>query len=496
MKFLQNESKTFGEFLITPGMTTKECTPSTISVGTFLTRYSINDSSIKAINMNIPITSAIMQAVSDDVMAVALAQQGGISFIFASQSIKDQCDMVRRVKKEKAGFVLSDSNLKPTDTLEMVLKLKAKKGHSTIPVTHNGKSTGRLLGLITSRDYRVGYTPIDRLVSEFMTPIDRLICGDANITLSDANNMLWDHKLNVLPVISKNGNLKSLVFRKDYEQHANNRSEFLDDQKRFMVGAGVNTKDYQERIPSLIDAGVDILCIDSSDGYSDWVKDVILFVRERYGNDVKIGAGNIVSANAFRFLADAGADFIKVGIGGGSICITREQKGIGCGQATAVMEVTKARDTYFKQTGMYIPVCSDGGIVLDNHVTLALAMGADFVMMGRYFARLEEAPGKKVIVNGNPMKEYWGEGSNKAQNWQRYDGNNELSFEEGVESHVPFAGRLKDNIDGLLYKIKSTMCNCGCLNLPELHQKAVVRPISPITLREGAAHDVQIIPTK
>lgn len=495
MGCLPQESRTLGEFLLEPRRTTKKHVPDAIELQTGLTKYSIHDPTLKSLQLNIPVTSAIMQAVSNDTLAIALAKEGGLAFIFASQPIKDQCSMVEKVKKYKAGFVISDSNLKPTDTLATVIKLKKEKGHSAMPVTDDGSPTGKLLGIVTSRDYRLDHTPNDKCVLEFMTSIDKLICASDVISLSDANTMIWEHKLNVLPIIIKEGNLKSLVFRKDYEQHVDNRNELLDDQKRFMVGAGVNTKDYRDRIPALIKAGADVLCIDSSDGHSDWVRDVILFVRENYGDDIKIGAGNIVSREAFNFLAEAGADFIKVGIGGGSICITREQKGIGCGQATALMEVAKARNKYFKATGTYIPICSDGSIVLDNHVTIALAMGADFVMMGRYFARFEEAPGKKIVINGNTVKEYWGEGADRAKNWQRYNvGGKEstLKFEEGVDGYVPYAGKLKENLEGLLYKIKSTMCNCGSINLPHLRKNAVLRPVSLNTLREGGFHDVTI----
>jgi IMP dehydrogenase len=267
----------------------------------------------------------------------------------------------------------------------------------------------------------------------------------------------------------------------------------LDEHKRYMVGAGINTRDYAERVPALIDAGADALCIDSSEGYSEWQKLTIDWIRKHYGNDVKVGAGNVVDAEGFRFLAEAGADFIKVGIGGGSICITREQKGIGRGQATALLDVSRARDEYYKETGIYVPVCSDGGIVYDHHVTLALAMGADLIMLGRYFARFDESPTNKVNINGNYMKEYWGEGSARARNWQRYDlggSKNKLSFEEGVDSYVPYAGPLKDNVNLTLTKVKSTMCNCGALTINELQEKAKLTVVSSTSIVEGGAHDV------
>ena len=266
----------------------------------------------------------------------------------------------------------------------------------------------------------------------------------------------------------------------------------LDAQKRFIVGAGINSRDYADRVPLLVDAGADVLCIDSSEGFSEWQKITINWIRERYGEKVKVGAGNVVDREGFLFLAEAGADFVKVGIGGGSICITRETKGIGRGQATALIDVCAERDRYYEETGVYIPVCSDGGIVHDYHMTLALAMGADFLMLGRYFSRFDESPTDKVKVNGTYYKEYWGEGSNRARNWQRYDlgGARKLSFEEGVDSYVPYAGPLKDNVNITLSKIRSTMCNCGALTLPELREKAKITLVSATSIVEGGSHDV------
>jgi len=433
-----------------------------------------------------------MQSVSDDRMAVALAKEGGISFIFASQPIESQAAMVKRVKSHKAGFVKSDSNIRPDQTLADIIALKEKSGHSTVAVTDDGTSEGKILGIVTSRDYRVSRMALDVKVSDFMTPFSSLIFAKEGVTLSEANDMLWEHKLNALPIIDKNQRLTHFVFRKDYDSHKANPNELLDEHKRYMVGAGINTKDFERRIPALIDAGADVLCIDSSEGYTEWQKDTIDFVRKNYGEDVKIGAGNVVDEEGFLYLARCGADFVKVGIGGGSICITREQKGIGRGQATAVIDVAQARDRYYEETGMYIPICSDGGVVYDYHIALALAMGADFLMLGRYFARFDESPTSRLFINGNYVKEYWGEGSNRARNWQRYDmgGGGELSFEEGVDSYVPYAGALKDNVNLSLNKVKSTMCNCGVLSIPELHRQAKLTLVSATSIVEGGAHDV------
>lgn len=489
--FFEQESHTFSEYLLVPGYSSAECIPANVSLRTPITKFR-KGSEDPAISINIPLVSAIMQSVSDDKMAVALAKEGGLSFIYGSQSIENEAAMVRRVKTYKAGFVVSDSNIRSDATLADVLALKEKYGHSTIAVTADGTSSGKLLGIVTSRDYRVSRMPRDTKVSEFMTPFEKLIYAYEGVTLKEANDIIWDNKLNSLPIIDKNGNLVCFVFRKDYDSHKENPLELLDKDKRFMVGAGINTRDYEERVPALVEAGADILCIDSSEGYSEWQSRTLKFIREKYGDTVKVGAGNVIDRDGFRFLAEAGADFIKIGIGGGSICITREQKGIGRGQATAVIEVAKARDEYFKETGIYIPICSDGGIVYDYHITLALAMGADFIMLGRYFSRFDESPTNKVNINGSYMKEYWGEGSARARNWQRYDmgGDKKLSFEEGVDSYVPYAGPLKDNVNLTLSKVRSTMCNCGALTIPELQAKAKLTLVSATSIVEGGAHDV------
>lgn len=491
MAFYYDEpSRTFSEYLLVPGYSSSECIPQNVSLKTPLVKFRKGEES--SIVMNIPLVSAIMQSVSGDRLAVALAKEGGVSFIYGSQSIESEAAMVSKAKNYKAGFVSSDSNIRPDATLADILTLKEKTGHSTVAVTDDGTADGKLLGLVTSRDYRVSRMGPSLKVSEFMTPFDKLICAKEGISLKEANDIIWDNKLNALPIISDEGRLRFFVFRKDYDSHKENPCELLDNEKRYVVGAGINTRDYAERVPALVEAGADVLCIDSSEGFSEWQKRTIDFIREKYGDSVKVGAGNVVDRDGFLFLAEAGADFVKVGIGGGSICITRETKGIGRGQATALIEVCKARDEYYEKTGIYVPVCSDGGIVHDHHMTLALAMGADFIMLGRYFARFEESPTNKVIINGNYYKEYWGEGSNRARNWQRYDlgGAAKLSFEEGVDSYVPYAGLLKDNVHISLSKVKSTMCNCGALSIPELQKKAKLTLVSATSIVEGGAHDV------
>ena len=491
--YYQEPSHTFSEYLLIPGYTGEDCVPNNVSLKTPLVKYRKGQEE-SPITLNIPLVSAIMQSVSDDKLAIALAKEGGISFIYGAQTIENQAAMVARVKNYKAGFVVSASNLTPENTLKDVLALKEEKGFSTIAITDDGTATGKLLGIVSSRDYRVSRMTGDEKVATFMTPLEKLVVAPAETTLKEANDIIWERKLNSLPIVDKDGKLMYFVFRKDYSSHKDNPLELLDAKKRYLVGAGINTRDYAERIPALLNAGVDVLCIDSSEGYTCWQEKTIKWVRENYGDSVKIGAGNVVDRDGFMFLAKAGADFVKVGIGGGSICITRETKGIGRGQASAVIEVAAARDEYYRETGIYVPICSDGGIVHDYHMTLALAMGADFMMLGRYFARFDESPTAKVMINGVYMKEYWGEGSNRARNWQRYDlgGASKLSFEEGVDSYVTYAGSLHDNVEISLYKVKSTMCNVGVTNIPDLQRDARLTLVSSTSIVEGGYHDVQL----
>ena len=456
--FFSEPSRTFSEYLLVPGYSSAECIPANVSLKTPVVKYRRGDE--PALTMNVPMVSAVMQAVSGEQMGIALAKEGGIAFIYVSQPIEQQAEMVRRVKNYKAGFVISDSNLRLGDTLADVLALKERTGHSTMAVTDDGTGTGKLLGLVTSRDYRVSRMDPATPVSEFMTPAEKIVSAPEGTSLKAANE--------------------------------GNPLELLDSQKRYVVGAGINSRDYEERVPALVEAGADVLVIDSSEGYSEWQKRTLAWIRSRYGDTVKVGAGNVVDGEGFRFLADCGADFVKVGIGGGSICITRETKGIGRGQATAVIDVAAERDRYFAETGVYVPICADGGIVQDYHITLALAMGADFCMLGRYFSRFDESPTSKVLIGGSYMKEYWGEGSARARNWQRYDlgGAAKLSFEEGVDSYVPYAGKLSDGMATTLSKVRSTMCNCGALTIPELREKAKLTLVSSVSIVEGGAHDV------
>ncbi|GAB3448173.1 IMP dehydrogenase [Actinophytocola sediminis] len=478
-------SRTFNEYLLLPNRTRTDCAPDAVDLRTPMVRHVVGET--PAIELRAPFTSAIMQAVSSPELAIALARNGGLSFLHHNQSIEEQAAAVRKVKNFKAGFVTSDTNVRPDDTLSHLVGIMRRTGHSTAAVTHDGSAGGRLLGLVTSRDFHPQRHDLDGPVSGRMTAIADLPHAGTDSTLSSANARLWDERLDCLPVVDDGGHLQHLVFRSDYADNKRFPHQLVDGDKRLRVGAGVNTHDYRERVPALLAAGADALCFDSSDGYSDWQAQALTWVNKHYP-EIPTGGGNVVDGEAFTFLAEAGADFVKVGVGGGSICITRDQKGIGRGQASAVLDVAAARDAFTERTGQYVPICSDGGLVHDYHVALALAMGADFVMMGRYFARFDQAPGAKLPTRDGFVKEYWGEGSNRARNWQRYgQGGQGLIFEEGVDGYVPYAGDLNEGLAATIAKIKSTMVSCGSTTLPEFQSSARLTLVSEQSFQESHA---------
>ena len=491
-KILEDISRTFSEYLLIPRLTRKGQRADLVNLATPLA--ALGKSPDKNFHINVPVVSACMQAVSGTSLSIALARQGGLSFIFCSQAIDTQAEMVRQVKAHKAGFVQSDSNATASMTLAEVMELMASTGHSTVPVTHDGSATGKLEGIITDKDFWVYEDDLSRTVGEHMTQFTDVIHGEEGISLREANELLHRHKKDCLPVVDKQGHLSALVFKKDYEDHRRHPNELLDASKRLCVGAAINTHDFRERVPALLAAGADALCFDSSDGFTEYQMEGIQWIRDNYGDDVVIGGGNVVSAEGFDYLVQGpGVDFIKVGIGGGSICITREQKGVGRGQASALLEVAERRDAYFKETGRYIPICSDGGLGNDTQIVVALAMGADFVMMGRYFATTEESPTPKTSINGQVYKPYWGEGTLRAQNWQRYSegmSSRKMIFEEGVDAFVPLAGPLAEVLETTLFKLRSTMVNVGAENLEQFREQAILTLVSEQSVVEGGTSSV------
>ena len=483
---IEEVSRTFNEFLLLPGRTGKGCSVQGVDLSSPLVRHRVGESA--SLMLRTPVTSAIMQAVSSPELAIALAREGGVSFIYHNQSIEDQVVAVRKVKHHKSGFVTSDTNVRPDDSLRVLVSRMERTGHSTAAVTEDGTAAGLLLGLVSKRDFHPQRHDLAAPVSSRMRPIDAVPSAKGAITLTEANNRLFDEHLDVLPVLDAEGRLQHLVFRSDYEDGKRYPNQLMDASKRLRVGAGVNTHDYKDRIPALVEAGADVLCYDSSDGFSDYQAEALVWAKQEFPQ-VRIGGGNVVDAEAFDFLAEAGADFVKVGVGGGSICITRDQKGIGRGQASAVLDVAAARDRFAERTGEYVPICSDGGLVHDYHVTLALAMGADFVMMGRYFARFDQAPGAKIPTKDGFVKEYWGEGSARAKNWQRYgQARKKMLFAEGVDGYVPYAGDLHEGLASTLAKVKSTMVSCGAMTVPDFQAGARLTLVYEQSFQEAHAN--------
>ncbi|MDA3812768.1 MAG: IMP dehydrogenase [Candidatus Cloacimonetes bacterium] len=481
-KIITESSRTLMEYRLLPGYTPTVCNPSNISLRTPLV-YSKNNE--KKYYLNIPLVSAAMQSVSGDQMGIELAKLGGAAIIFCSQSPDSEAKMVRKIKNHKAGFV-KPKKMKADMNVKEMYEIRKDSGHSTFPVVDDN---GNFLGLISKWDYDISLHA-DSLIKDRMIKKENIQVGTNITDLKEANRALLESHKSVLPILDAAGKLLSMVFRKDINDQLDFPLEIHDENKRLISVASINTHDYKERVEALANAEVDVIVIDSSDGHTQYQADVIKWINKNYPTIPVIG-GNVITKGGFRFLVEAGAKAIKIGMGGGSICITQEQKGTGRGLATTIIDVVEERDKYFKETGIYIPIVADGGVTSTKDVTIALALGADYVMMGRYFARMEESPTDKIVVNNRVMKPYWGEGSARAQNWKerRY---NQGKFVEGVEGFVEYAGHLRDNLEETLAKIKSSMGTCGVMNISEFHQKAELEVVSALSIREGKPHDIYI----
>lgn len=481
-KIITEPSRTLMEFRLLPGLTSNASILNNISLET---PFVYSEKANSKYKLNIPIVAAAMQSVSGVKMAIELAKIGGTAFIFCSQTVEQQAQMIRHIKKYKAGFVPPET-VSPDTSIKDLYDLTRKRGYNTFPVVDEKH---RLMGIITKNDYDVkphGEKP----VKERMIPRSELAVGVDIDNIKEANTLLRETHQSVLPIVDKREKLLYLVFRKDIRNHLDNPYEVTDERKRYLATAAINTHDHEIRVPALIEAGVDVLAIDASDGYSEFQKNTLQWITKNYP-DVPVIGGNVITGEGFDFLVENGALAVKVGMGGGSICITQEQKGTGRGLATAIMKVAEARDAYFKKTGKYIPIIADGGIVNSKDVIVALALGADCAMMGRFFARMDESPTEKVTLRNQVMKPYWGEGSARARDWKanRY---HQVNFVEGVEGFVQYAGKLRDNMPETLAKIKASMSSVGAANIKELHEKAELEVVSALSIREGQVHDVYL----
>jgi len=481
-KIFTEPSRTLMEFRLLPGLTTEETAINNISLRTPLV-YSEDENS--KYYLNIPIVAAAMQSVSGVRMGIELAQLGGSAFIYCSQTIQQQAEMIRKIKKHKAGFVPPET-VKSDMPIRELFELTRKRGYNTFPVVDDNL---KLIGIITKNDYDVkphGDLPIKNR----MIPRQELAVGVNIDDIREANTLLRETHQSVLPIVDQSDKLLYLVFRKDIRNHLDNPYEVIDEQKRYLAIAAINTHDHENRVPALVESGIDVLAIDASDGHSVFQKNALTWISEHYPQIPVIG-GNIITEEGFNYLVEHGARAVKVGMGGGSICITQEQKGTGRGLATSIINVAQARDEYYQKTGKYIPLVADGGIVNSKDTVIALALGADYAMMGRYFARMDESPTEKVTIRNQVMKPYWGEGSARAREWKeaRY---NQMIFVEGVEGFVQYAGKLRDNMPETLSKIKASISAVGAENIQELHKKAELEVVSALSIREGQAHDIYL----
>jgi IMP dehydrogenase len=472
-------SRTLTEFRLLPGLTTRETSIDEVSLASPLVLRPGGGS----VTLKLPVVAAAMQSVSGPRMGIELAKLGGAAVIFCSQSIEDEAAMVAKIKAHKAGFV-EPRTVGPETPLREVDALRRQEGFSTFPVVDGN---GCLLGLITRRDYDARIHS-DVPAKERMVPRAQLDVGVGITDLEAANSLLIEGHRSVLPIVDRQDRLLSLVFRKDIEDHLDNPDQVVDEKKRLLAVAAINTHDFHKRVPALVEAGVDVLVIDSSDGHSAFQREVLEWIGRRVPRLPVVG-GNVITGEGFDYLVASGAGAVKVGMGGGSICITQEQKGTGRGLATSVMKVVEARDRHEARTGVHVPVIADGGIVNSKDVVIALALGADAVMMGRFFARMEESPTETVRINDRVMKPYWGEGSARAREWSpaRY---RQAAFVEGVEGFVEYAGKLRDNLDLLASKVKAALSSCGCATMAELHERAELELVSALSIREGKVHDI------
>ena len=472
-KFVK-EGITFDDVLLIPARS--EIVPKMVTLGTRLT---------KKITLNIPMMSAAMDTVTESAMAIAMAREGGIGIIHKNMPVERQVEEVIRVKRSENGVITDPFYLAADNTVAEADALMAKYRISGVPICDENK---KLVGIITNRDMRF-LTDYNMLIGEVMTK-DNLVTAPVGTDLLKAREILSHHKIEKLPLVDENGILRGLITIKDIQKATKYPNSAKDSRGRLIVGAAIGvTSDVVERAGKLLDAGADVLVLDSAHGHSKNIIDCVANIKKVYP-DAQLIAGNIATAAAAEDLILAGADAVKVGIGPGSICTTRVVAGIGVPQITAVYDVACVAQKYG------VPVISDGGIKYSGDMVKALAAGADVLMMGSLFAGCEESPGEMEIYQGRSFKVYRGMGSLAAMekgSKDRYfqEGNKKL-VPEGVEGRVPFKGPVSDTIYQMLGGIRAGLGYCGCQTITDLQKNGQFIKISPAGLRESHPHDINI----
>lgn len=482
-KIIDVPARSLSEYRLLTGLTDLDRTMSNVDLTARLCRRSNEHLMLK-----IPILSAAMQAVTGSRLAIALAQYGGLGVFPCSIPIDEEVRQIQEVKRFKGGFQTEVIALGPTDRLERAVALERERGFSTFPVTEDGSPHGRMIGLLTDKNFDPRK---DRDL-----PVSARMISDPDVgveitDLKEANRLLVQYGHGVLPIVDREGRLSAVVFKKDLEKHLDFPDERVDERKRLMVAAAASTQPRdRERIAAVAEAGADVIVVDSSDGYSTFQGETIEHIKGEH--NLPVISGNIITEEGFLHLAESGADAIKIGMGIGAGCITQEVKGTGRGQATAMIEVARARDAYAERTGTYLPLIADGGIENSGGMVVALALGADSLMMGRFFAGFTESagPARRHPVHGS-VKEYWMEASDKARNYGRYETTRDFFFEEGVEGFVEHIGSLYDHFSKTIHQIKAGLSSAGCCTIEELHRNAVVELQSVVALRDSGIHGIQ-----
>lgn len=475
----EKEGLSFDDVLLVPAES--DVLPNEVDTSTRLTRN---------IRLNIPICSAAMDTVTESRLAIALAREGGIGIIHRNCAIEEQVSEVDKVKRSESGMIIKPITLPPNATVAEALELMSRYKISGVPITENGGVNEKLLGIITNRDVRF-LERTDQPVSEVMTK-ENLITAREGVTLEEAKRILYLNRIEKLPVVDEEFRLKGLITIKDIDKLMKYPNACKDEKGRLRVGAAIGASANLEEVAALVEAGVDVLVIDTAHGHSKRVIRATEKIKAVYG-DVDLIVGNVATAEATRALIEAGADAVKVGVGPGSVCTTRVVTGVGVPQITAISECAEEADKYD------IPIIADGGIRYSGDIVKAIAAGASSVMIGSLFAGTEEAPGEEVIYQGRRFKVYRGMGSLAAMKdrggRERYlQGTADTSklVPEGIEGRVPYKGKLSDFVYQLVGGLKAGMGYCGANNIEELRTKTKFIRITWGGLRESHPHDIVI----